>query len=186
MNIHYLIRKLAGRATCKKKSTTRLLSTAKILNGSRSSDSIEIGEHTIVAGELFIFGHGGKISIGDWCYIGENCRIWSGVSIEIGNRVLISHDVNIFDNLTHPIDAQTRHRQFRDIYLTGHPRDIDLGDRPVVIEDDAWISAGACIMRGVTVGKGAIVGARSVVTQDVPPGAIVVGNPAHSLRKLNY
>ena len=59
---------------------------------------------------------------------------------------------------------------------------MDLGERPVRIDDDAWIAAGAMVLRGVTIGKAAIVGAGAVVTHDVPPFAIVAGNPARVIR----
>ena len=133
-------------------------------------------------GELFIFGHGGRIQIGDWCFIGENSKLWSGASIRVGDRVMIAHDVNVFDNQTHPIDHVQRHEHFRSILTKGHPRNIDLGDRPVIIDDDAWLGAGSSILRGVTVGKRAIVASRAVVTHDVPDDCIVAGNPARIVR----
>ena len=55
----------------------------------------------------------------------------------------------------------------------------------ITIEDDAWIGAGAIILNGITIGKGAIVGAGSIVTRDVPPHAIVAGNPAKVIRQIN-
>lgn len=136
-------------------------------------------------GDLTTFAHGGKIFIGEWCYIGEGARIWSASSIVIHDRVLIAHGVNVFDNLTHPLDAGERHKHFKQIATVGHPRQIDLGERPVVIEEDAWIGAGAFVMRGVTIGKGAIVAAGAVVTKDVPAGSIVAGNPATIVREIS-
>ena len=65
------------------------------------------------------------IGIGDYCFIGENSYIWSGKKIEIGNRVLIGHNCNIFDNDIHPFDMCIRHEQFKHILLIGHPKDID-------------------------------------------------------------
>lgn len=185
MNIDYLLRRLAGRATCVKADSSRLLSSARIINFSGSNESISIGAGTVVRGELLVFAHGGRITIGEWCYVGEGTRLWSGKSIVIGNRVMISHNVNVFDNQTHPIDAGQRHKHFRHIMEKGHPREIELGDSPVRIEDDAWISANSIILKGITVGKGAIVGAGSVVTRDVPPLTIVGGNPARRLRDVD-
>lgn len=184
MNFHYIIRRISGRATGRIGRATRLLPSARILNALSKSEAIVVGENCIVGGELFVFAHGGNISIGDWCYIGENSRIWSGTSVAIGNRVLISHDVKVMDNLTHPLDASARHAQFKAIHSRGHPRDIELGDRPVVIGDDAWLGAGAIILRGVTIGEGAIVAAGAVVTKDVAPYTVVAGNPARLVRTL--
>jgi acetyltransferase-like isoleucine patch superfamily enzyme len=133
---------------------------------------------------LLTFAHGGSISIGEYCYIGEQSRIWSSKQISIGNRVLIAHNVNIFDNLTHPIHPRDRHSHYRRIITRGHPEQMDLGEIPVRIDQDAWIGCMSIVLRGVTIGEGAIVGAGSVVEKDVPPFVVVSGNPAKILREL--
>ncbi len=181
-NFHYFLRRLAGKPTCDIHPTARLGRSARIINIGNESALIRIGASTIVEGSLLTFAHGGRITVGEWCYVGEGSRIWSAGQIDIGNRVMISHNVNIFDNLTHPVDPFSRHQHFRAIATAGHPHLIDLGERPVRINDDAWIAAGAMVLRGVTVGKAAIVGAGAVVTHDVPPFAIVAGNPARVIR----
>lgn len=127
---------------------------------------------------------GGRIEIGEWGYLGENSRIWSAASVKIGDRVLISHAVNIIDSLTHPINARERHKQFRAIATSGHPAQVNLDGRPVVIEDDVWIAVGAIVLRGVTIGQGAIIGAGAVVSNDVPAYTVVGGNPARVIREL--
>jgi acetyltransferase-like isoleucine patch superfamily enzyme len=184
MNFHYHLQRLSMRATCRLEPGARLMRTARIRNVRGNSDYIVIGSHSVIRGELMTFGHGGEIRIGDWCYVGEDTRIWSATSISIGNRVLISHSVNVFDNLTHPLDATARHQQVRQIFKRGHPVDISLDENPVKICDDAWIGAGAMILRGVTVGEGGVVAAGAVVTKDVLPYSIVAGNPAEFVRKL--
>ena len=64
----------------------------------------------------------------------------------------------------------------------GHPKSLTgVEEAPIVIEDDAWIGFGSAIMKGVTIGRGAIVGACSVVTNDVPPYTMVAGNPARHI-----
>ena len=181
MNLHCLAQQVLGRATCRIGARSRLSQAARIKNAAGDSDRILIGRDTFVRGELMTFGHGGKIVLGDWCYVGEGARIWSAASIVIGNRVLISHAVNIFDNLTHPLQASQRHQQTKEIFQRGHPRELALGEQPVIIHDDAWIGAGAFVLRGVTLGQGAIVAAGAVVTKDVPPAATVAGNPAKVL-----
>lgn len=184
INFHFLLRRLAGKPTCDKHATARLGPAARIINMGKDSALIKIGAGSIVDGDLLTFAHGGRITVGEWCYIGEGSRLWSSGHIDVGDRVMISHNVNIFDNLTHPVDPVSRHHHFRTIATTGHPRQMDLGERPVRIDDDAWIAAGATLLRGVTVGKAAIVGAGAVVTHDVPPFAIVAGNPARVIRYL--
>lgn len=185
LNVHYWTRRLVGRPPCNLGPKARLSTRARILNATRQGHRIVIGSSSVVEGELFVFGHGGTIEIGDWCYVGPDTRIWSAASIKIGDRVLISHGVNVLDNLTHPVSPRLRHEQFREIATWRHPRAIDLGEQPIVIQDDAWVGAGALVLRGVTIGARAVVGAGSVVTRDVPPETIVVGNPARVLRALS-
>jgi acetyltransferase-like isoleucine patch superfamily enzyme len=185
MNFDLLIQRLIGRATCRLQKGAFLSRAARIRNTQGDSDKIFIGRHSYIEGELLTLAHGGMISVGEWCYVGVGTRIWSAASIEIGNRVLISHSVNIFDNLSHPLKASLRHEQAKQIFTTGHPRKISLDERPVKICDDAWIGAGAMVLRGVTVGEGGIVAAGAVVTKDVPPYTIVAGNPAAVVRELS-
>jgi acetyltransferase-like isoleucine patch superfamily enzyme len=149
-----------------------------IIISKTASGSIRLGNNTICNGELYCFLGKGTIEVGDWSYIGLNSRIWALSNVIIGERVLIAHDVFIVDNLTHPIDPQLRHQQFKAKFGFPFPSQMDLKEKPIIIEDDAWIGAGAIILRGVRIGKGAIIGAGSVVTRDVPSGAIVAGNPA--------
>lgn len=117
------------------------------------------------------FGSGVGIEIGDNSGLGLNCRV-SG-PLKIGNDVMIGPDVMIFtqnhrnDQLDIPMRLQT------------DPK------KPVVIEDDVWIAARVIILPGVTIHRGAIVGAGAVVTKDVPEYAIVGGNPARIIRYRN-
>lgn len=184
-SLRKLYRAARGMAACRRGRGTVLSSTAVIDNVQRRADSIQLGEECIVQGQLLVFAHGGSIVIGDHCFIGENSRIWSGAQVTIGNRVLIAHDVNIFDNDTHPFEPGERHRHYLAIKHVGHPGDIDLGDRPVSIEDDVWIAAKAIVLKGVTIGRGAVVAAGAVVTKDVPSNVVVAGNPARIVRTLN-
>ncbi len=184
MNLDYLLQRFRGRATCQTGHGVKLKSSARIRNILGKEENICIGSHSVVHGELLLFAHGGKISIGEWCYIGEGSRIWSAKHISMGHRVLISHHVNIFDSLTHPISARQRHEQFRAIVLSGHPQDINLNEARICLHDDVWIGAGVHILKGVEIGEGAIVGAGSVVTKDVPAWTIVAGNPARIVREL--
>lgn len=157
---------------------------AEIVNNLRDKSRILIGDNVHVRGQILTFAHGGKVQIGSYCYIGRNTYIWSARSIIIGNRVLISHNCNIFDNDTHPINPVHRHEQFKNIITAGHPGHIDLHEEDVVINDDVLIAANAIILKGVTIGKGAIISAGSVVTKNVDPFTIVAGNPALIIRVI--
>ena len=157
----------------------RLYPASRIANCQRDKRVILIGAHCRIFGQLIVFAHGGSIRIGDSCFIGEDARIWSGESITIGDRVLISHGVNIHDNISHSLSAQSRYEHNRQIFLSGHPKVLrDVRSSPIVIGDDVWLGFNSTILKGVTIGKGAVVGASAVVTRDVEPFAIVVGNPA--------
>ena len=154
--------------------------TSAIHNYSGDRTAIRIGADTHIQGQLLVFANGGRIDIGHHCYVGELSRIWSMFSISIGDRVLISHGVSIHDNNAHSLSATDRHDHFLEIFKgNGHPTQLDgVAASPIVIEDDAWIGFNATILKGVCVGRGAIVGACAVVTDDVPAFSIVVGNPA--------
>ena len=185
MNLHYLLQRLRGKATCNLGPRAKLSASALIYNIRGHNDFINIGADSLIAGELLCFRHAGSISIGQWCYVGKGAYIWSAASIIIGDRVLISHNVNIFDSLTHPINRKQRHEHFKTIAQVGHPAElVGLDEKPVVIENDVWIGANAIILRGVHVGEGAIIGAGSVVTRDVPKFTVIAGNPARVIREL--
>lgn len=163
-----------------------LYPSSSILNG-RSRESIVIGPRSRVLASLHTMGHGGRIEIGCNCFIGEDTRIWSASSIAIGDRVLISHGVNIHDTNSHSASASRRAQHFNDIFSKGHPTTLpDVPTRPIVICNDAWIGFNATVLKGVTIGEGSIVGACSLVTKDVPPFTVVAGSPArvvgHSTR----
>jgi acetyltransferase-like isoleucine patch superfamily enzyme len=158
---------------------TQLLDGARIHNFRGAAASIAIGDGCRVAGELLVFAHGGQIRIGNACYIGQNSRIWSARSVSIGNHVLISHNVNIHDTNSHAMSAAARRAHIDAIFRRGHPADLpDVADAPITIGDDVWIGFNAIVLKGVNIGRGAVVGAGSVVTKDVAPFSVVVGAPA--------
>jgi len=160
--------------------------TAKVFNLRNTKSEITVGANSHILGELLTFAHAGSIEIGDYCYIGENSRIWSAQKIKIGNRVLISHNVNVHDCDGHPVDPIARHKHFIQIVNSGHPKAFsEMPSSPVVIGDDAWIGFNASILKGVTIGRGAIIGAGSVVTCNVPESVIFAGNPAKFIRKVS-
>jgi maltose O-acetyltransferase len=146
---------------------------SSIENLSGIPGNIIIGQSTVVRGRLLTYKHGGRITIGNHCYVGTRSEIWSMNLIEIGNRVLIAHDVNIHDGAAHSLDPDQRHDHFKKILTTGHPSAINelpgIQSAPVIIEDDVWISFGVTILKGVTIGRGSVVAAMSVVTHNIPP-----------------
>jgi acetyltransferase-like isoleucine patch superfamily enzyme len=164
---------------CRLGEDSRLLSSSRIRNYRGEPDCIQIANHCRIAGELLTFAHGGRIEIGSFTFVGEGSRLWSAAEIVVGDYVLISHGVNIHDTNAHSISALSRRRHTQMIFGPGHPCELaDVKAFRVRIESDAWVGFNATILKGVTVGRGAIVAAASVVTEDVPEYSIVAGNPA--------
>ncbi len=147
--------------------------------------AIVVGPRSHVRGELLTFWNKGSVKIGECTYIGEGSRIWSQCSVMIGNYVLVAHLVDIHDTDSHPVGLQAR-RADTEIVLFGgdYPASPPIASSPVVIEDDVWIGFKATILKGVRVGRGAIVAAGAVVTKDVPAFTVVAGNPARVIREL--
>ena len=123
------------------------------------------------------FGEG-ELIVGDDVYIGDDCIISCAVRVEIGAGTLLGHGVQIFDNNSHPLLPEARASDWAAIRGDGGRAEIK--SAPVTIGAQAWIGFGAFVLKGVSIGDGAIVGAGSVVTSDVEPGSIVVGNPAQA------
>ncbi len=158
-------------------------SGGEINNLSGNQDNITIGSHCQIAGLLMVYAYGGQIKLGDYCSLSPGSRIISTEKIEIGNRVLIAHNVNIIDNISHPIDAGLRHEDYKNSYTTGMQQ-YDLKSQPIFIGDDVWIGFNVTILKGVTIGKGAVIGSNSVVTKDVPAWTVNVGNPLRCIREI--
>jgi acetyltransferase-like isoleucine patch superfamily enzyme len=93
--------------------------------------------------------------------------------VTIGDRVAIGANCTIVDTDFHPLDTDAR-QATPEVGKTA----------PVVIGDDAFIGMSCLILKGVTIGRGSVIGAGSVVTRSVPPGVIAAGNPARIVREL--
>ena len=166
-------------------SSVRFTNTAKVENVPKDKTKIFIGKKCFIRGNLFVANYGGEIKLGEYVYVGLNSNIWSGESVTIGNNVLISHNVNIIDTNSHEIDHIERSERYKSLLINGHPKDkTSIVTGPIIIEDDVWISFGVTILKNVTIGKGAIIAANSVVTKNVAPFTLVAGNPAIVVKKL--
>jgi len=106
-----------------------------------------------------------KLTVGDWSAIGEQAFIYNLGPVTLGEKVTISHRAQLCAG-THDYTRP----------------DLPLLRPPIVIKDQAWICADAFVGPGVTVGEGAIVGARAVVMKNVEPWSIVAGNPARLIK----
>lgn len=103
-------------------------------------------------------------------YLNFNCVILDPAPVTVGDSTLFGPAVQVY-TATHPLSAAERRagKEFA---------------RPVRIGSDVWVDGGAVILPGVAIGDGAIIVAGSVVTRDVPPGVLAVGNPARVVREL--
>ena len=165
----------------------RLGSDGVIKNLRGFPEAINVGPHSVINGELYTSVHGGKIRLGSYCFLGPGSRIWSATSVNIGDYVLISHNVNIHDNDSHSLESKVRRKHAEFILDNDTLPDSAFGaaEAPVEIEDDVWICFNSSILKGVRIGRGAVIAAGSVVTRDVEPYTLVAGNPARFKRKLD-
>lgn len=131
-----------------------------VANSKLSRNSFGIIQRVVVR----TVGHGSEIRIGDNVGI-SGCTVSAAKSIRIGNNVLVGSGAIISDSDAHPIDPRDR--------LRGGGGECS----PVVIEDDVFIGARAIILKGVTIGRGSVIGAGSVVAKSIQPYSIAVGNP---------
>lgn len=164
---------------------SKFYNQSRVLNFQGDKSKIRIGENCHLRGNLQIFAYGGSITIGDNCYLGENSYIWSGDKVVIGNNVLISHNVNIVDSNSHELNYKEREEGYINLIAQGHPKNKgSIITAPIIVSDNAWISFGCIILKGVTIGKGSIVAAGSVVVKDVPDWTMVGGNPATIIKEI--
>jgi len=149
-------------------------------------EQLEVGRFSYIDGEVFLLTPDAMCTIGEHCFLGVDSRLWVQQRISIGNFVLIAPRVDIFDNDSHPLDAKQRREDAIDQFERKRPMSYEhVAAAEVVIDDDVWIGTKSTIMKGVHLGRGAVVAAASVVTRDVPPFTLVGGNPAREIRRLD-
>lgn len=148
-----------------------------------SPGQIAIGARTICRGILLCDGGEGRIAIGGLVYLGDDVIVSTRASVRIGDRTLIAHGVQIFDNDSHPLDARARHEDYLAL-LEGRPRPHPIPAAPIEIGDDCWLGVNSIVLKGVRIGDRSVVAAGSVVTHDIPPDSLAAGNPARVVRSL--
>ena len=141
-----------------------------------------IGRDSIVACRIDFDHEGGAVSIGSGSYIGAS-HLVCHTGITIDDDVIISWGVTIVDHDSHSLKWHIRRDDVR-AWHNAEKSWRDVGVRPVHICRGAWIGCGALILKGVTIGEGAVVGASAVITHDVGPYTLVAGNPATVIREL--
>ncbi len=143
---------------------------------------LQISPGSIVEARLDFECDKSAIRIGNNTFIGASHLVCSK-EINIGNDVLIAWGCTIVDHNSHAIEFTGRQKDVAD-WFQGKKDWSSVVRQEINIMDKAWIGFNSIILKGVTIGEGAIVGAGSVVTKDVPPWTIVAGNPAKVIREI--
>jgi acetyltransferase-like isoleucine patch superfamily enzyme len=150
------------------------------------AEAVRIGRGaSIYLGVMFDVGPRGRVSIGDFTLI-NGARIICDCEVSIGDYCLISWNTVFMDTRRLPEDIPTRRREL-ELVPARSPRRCEAAApaRPIRLERNVWVGFDACVLPGVTIGEGSVIGARSVVVEDVPPFSVAVGNPARIIRTLD-
>lgn len=129
----------------------------------------ELGENSLIE-PSFHCDYGYNISFGKGSYANVGCVFLDVMPIRIGSEVLVGPAVQLYA-ATHPLSPEAR--------ASG----LELG-APITIEDRVWVGGGTVVCPGVTIGKGSVIGAGSVVTRDIPERVVAVGNPCRVVRPI--
>jgi len=129
-----------------------------------------VGEGCLVLSPFYC-DYGKQIHFGNHVFLNKCCQILDEAEVRFGNHVFVGPMVG-FHTAIHPIDAAERRKGIERA-------------EPIVIGNDVWIGAQACILAGVHIGDGSVIGAGSVVTKDIPAGVVAAGNPCRVIRKID-
>jgi acetyltransferase-like isoleucine patch superfamily enzyme len=142
-----------------------------VLDAKGKGSAIELGDSILLGRNTILSCNESQISMGDFCSVGPFCFLVSRSHLRIGSNVAIGAGTmmlgggHVFDDPDKPVIRQQR------------------VSKGITVDDGAWIGIGARILDGVTVGQNSIVGAGAVVSKDVPPYSVVLGNPARVIEK---
>lgn len=128
-----------------------------------------LGADTFIKPPLYV-DYGSNIRVGARTFANYGLVALDVLPITIGDDVQIGPNVQLLTP-THPLDPDLRRAKWE-------------AGKPIVVGDNVWIGGGAIVLAGVTIGENSVVGAGAVVNRDVPPGVVVVGNPARVVREL--
>ncbi len=152
---------------------------------SRQPRGVHIGHGaTVYLGTMFDLGPRGRVSIGRFSLVNGAWFICDA-EIQIGDYALISWNVVFMDTYRVPLDPLVRRRELERVARRPERRIAgEEAARPIHIGRNVWIGFDCCVLPGVTLGDGSIVGARSVVLENVPAYTVVAGNPARVVRQI--
>lgn len=131
---------------------------------------VHVGNHVLLERKVrFSLGDNARVVIGDDSYLGDFSNVLAVKEINIGKGCAISWHVLFMDTSSHPIGFKGEKAVTK--------------IEPINIQDRVWIGCRAVILKGVTVGEGAVIANNAVVSKDVPPYTMVGGNPAQVIRE---
>lgn len=155
----------------------------ELLDSYNRSLALGADERAQILGELLgAFGAGSDLRPPFYCDYGYNLRVGSRTFANFGlvaldvAAIVIGDDVQIGPNVqlltpTHPVEAEARRAKWESA-------------QPITVNDNVWLGGGVIVLAGVTIGQDSVIGAGAVVTRDIPPSAVAVGNPARVIRRL--
>jgi|LSQX01.2.fsa_nt_gb acetyltransferase-like isoleucine patch superfamily enzyme len=160
----------------------------------KKEDRIRIGDGSVIGCSITLERNKGDVNIGNNTYIGEGSRIICAENIQIGSDVLISWGCTILDHDSHSIRWTERTADVK-AWREGLKKSLSdaamtkdwsvVPKAPVRIGDKVWIGFNVIILKGVTIGEGAVIAAGSVVTKNVPAWTLAGGNPARMIKQLD-
>lgn len=127
------------------------------------------GAHFLIE-QPFYCDYGYNIEIGENFYANVNCVILDGAKVTFGDNVFVAPNCGFY-TAGHPFDVDQRNRGLEYAY-------------PITVGNNVWIGAQVCVLPGVTIGDNCVIGAGSVVTRDIPPHSLAVGNPCRVIRRI--
>lgn len=200
---HFLVKRMEkSRPAIKKKFSMEFMTCGNsVLNSAfhvradkkvKGKKFVSIGDDCILNCKLIFESEMGEIKIGNRVFIG-NSEVLCREKIEFGNNIFVSWGCVFYDHDSHSIDYRQRQNDItqllKDLRAEGplvENKNWDtVASKPIKVCDNAWIGMKSIILKGVTIGEGAIVAAGSVVTKDVAPWTIVGGNPAVFIREIS-
>lgn len=173
-------------------STILLKSCTFRFDGKTKNNNINIGKNSMLGCSFIFESDNGEINIGDNTFVNGGTSLISINKIDIGNYVTIAWGCTIYDHNSHSLDYKERQKDIKkqnEDFRYGknfiESKDWSVvKSKPIIIRDNVWIGFDSVILSGVTIGEGAIVGAKSVVRADVEPWTVVAGNPAIVIKRL--
>jgi acetyltransferase-like isoleucine patch superfamily enzyme len=165
------------------KDPKRQLLNVKIENRTGIKEKIKFGAYCNVTVNILL-NKKGEIVIGDYVYM-NSVGLRIDHKLTIGSHCLFGPNVRILDTDNHPLSAALRHKQCEYLAKKGIIDSYDAGGGDVSIGNDVWIGMDALVLGGVTIGRGSVIAAGSVVTKSIPENVLAGGIPAKVIKEIS-